>query len=45
MPVLGTDTYKAQRLYDVSVWGSIRTVKAFADLLIASRGHIVNELL
>ncbi|KAI1182271.1 oxidoreductase [Nemania serpens] len=42
MPVLGTDTYKAQRLYDVSVWGSIRTVKAFADLLIASRGHIVN---
>ncbi|KAI0420571.1 dehydrogenase with different specificitie [Xylaria grammica] len=41
-PVLDIDISKAQRLYDVNVWGPIRTVQAFADLLIASRGRIVN---
>ncbi|KAI1165612.1 dehydrogenase with different specificitie [Nemania serpens] len=42
MPILDIDISKAQRLYDVNVWGPIRTVQAFANLLVASRGRIVN---
>ncbi|KAI0429043.1 dehydrogenase with different specificitie [Xylaria sp. FL1042] len=42
MPVLDIDISRAQRLYDVNVWGPIRTVQAFASQLIASRGRIVN---
>ncbi|KAI1277866.1 dehydrogenase with different specificitie [Xylaria sp. FL0933] len=42
MPILDVDISKAQKLYDVNVWGPIRTVQAFADMLIASRGRIVN---
>lgn len=42
MPVLDWDIDKAQALYDTNVWGSIRTTQAFAELLIASRGRIVN---
>ncbi|KAI3327509.1 dehydrogenase with different specificitie [Ustulina deusta] len=42
MPVLDIDISKAQRLYDVNVWGPIRTVQGFANLLIASHGRIVN---
>ncbi|TGJ77609.1 hypothetical protein E0Z10_g10668 [Xylaria hypoxylon] len=42
MPVLDIDIARAQRLYDVNVWGPIRTVQAFASLLIASHGRIVN---
>ncbi|KUI56150.1 NADPH-dependent 1-acyldihydroxyacetone phosphate reductase [Cytospora mali] len=41
-PVLDIDIAKAQRVYDVNVWGPVRTIQAFADLLIASRGRIVN---
>ncbi|KAI1121119.1 dehydrogenase with different specificitie [Nemania abortiva] len=42
MPVLDIDIARAQRLYDVNLWGPIRTVQAFASLLIASHGRIVN---
>ncbi|KAJ8122533.1 hypothetical protein ONZ43_g1299 [Nemania bipapillata] len=42
MPVLDIDISKAQRLYDVNVWGPIRVIQAFSNLLIKSRGHIVN---
>ncbi|KAI0490344.1 dehydrogenase with different specificitie [Xylaria cf. heliscus] len=42
MPILDIDISRAQQLYDVNVWGPIRTVQAFANLLIASRGRIVN---
>ncbi|KAJ3577845.1 hypothetical protein NPX13_g2719 [Xylaria arbuscula] len=42
MPVLDVDITKAQKLYDVNVWGPIRMVQGFSDLLIASRGRIVN---
>ncbi|OKL58613.1 hypothetical protein UA08_06173 [Talaromyces atroroseus] len=42
MPILDMDIERAQRTYDTNIWGSIRTVQAFADLLIASRGRIIN---
>ncbi|KAI1821340.1 dehydrogenase with different specificitie [Xylaria intraflava] len=42
MPVLDVDISKAQKLYEVNVWGPLRTVQAFAKQLIASRGRIVN---
>ncbi|KAF7714214.1 Short-chain dehydrogenase/reductase (SDR) family protein [Penicillium ucsense] len=41
-PILDIDVEKAQQLYDTNVWGCVRTIQAFADLLIASRGRIVN---
>jgi NADP-dependent 3-hydroxy acid dehydrogenase YdfG len=41
-PILDMDIERAQRLYDTNLWGSIRTIQAFADLLIASRGRIIN---
>lgn len=41
-PVLDIDIAEAQRLHDVDLWGPLRTIQAFADLLIASRGRIVN---
>ncbi|KUI68649.1 NADPH-dependent 1-acyldihydroxyacetone phosphate reductase [Cytospora mali] len=41
-PVLDIDIAAAQRLHDVNLWGPLRTIQAFADLLIASRGRIVN---
>lgn len=41
-PVLDIDIDKAQRVYDLNVWGPIRTVQAFASHLIARRGRIVN---
>lgn len=42
MPLLDVDVDAAKRCHDVNVWGPVRTVQAFADLLIASRGRVVN---
>lgn len=41
-PLLDVDITVAQRLLDINLWGPVRTIQAFADLLIASRGRIVN---
>lgn len=41
-PVLDIDVERAQRLYDVNVWGPVRAIQAFAGLLIASRGRVIN---
>ncbi|KAI6086954.1 NAD(P)-binding protein [Hypoxylon rubiginosum] len=41
-PILDMDIDKAKRLHEVNVWGVVRCVKAFSDLLIESRGRIVN---
>jgi NAD(P)-dependent dehydrogenase (short-subunit alcohol dehydrogenase family) len=41
-PVLDMDIERAQKLYDTNLWGSVRTIQAFKDLLIASHGRIVN---
>lgn len=40
--VLDMDIEQAQRLHDTNLWGCVRTTQAFTDLLIASRGRIVN---
>jgi NAD(P)-dependent dehydrogenase (short-subunit alcohol dehydrogenase family) len=42
MPVLDMDIAHAQRLHDTNLWGAVRTIQAFSDLLIASKGRIVN---
>lgn len=41
-PALDVDIAVAQRMLDINLWGPLRTIQAFADLLIASRGRIVN---
>jgi NAD(P)-dependent dehydrogenase (short-subunit alcohol dehydrogenase family) len=41
-PVLDMDIAQAQRLHDTNLWGAVRTIQAFSDLLIASKGRIVN---
>jgi NAD(P)-dependent dehydrogenase (short-subunit alcohol dehydrogenase family) len=42
MPLLDVDIAHAQRLHDTNVWGALRTIQAFSDLLIANQGRIVN---
>ncbi|KAJ7247049.1 hypothetical protein C8J57DRAFT_1674604 [Mycena rebaudengoi] len=42
MPLLDTDVDEAARLHDINLWGTLRTVQAFADLIIAARGKVVN---
>ncbi|KAJ6437643.1 oxidoreductase, short-chain dehydrogenase/reductase family [Purpureocillium lavendulum] len=42
VPVLDLDVEKAKRLYEVNVWGPVRMIQAFSDLIIASQGRIVN---
>lgn len=41
-PVLDIDIAAAQRLHDINLWGPLRTIQAFQELLVASRGRIVN---
>lgn len=41
-PILDIDIAAAQRLHDINLWGPLRTIQAFADLLIARHGRIVN---
>lgn len=38
MPVLDVDVERAKALYETNLWGPIRMVQAFADLLISSAG-------
>ncbi|KAK1760200.1 hypothetical protein QBC47DRAFT_408295 [Echria macrotheca] len=42
LPILDLDIDRAQRVFDTNFWGVVRTVQAFSDLIIASRGRIVN---
>lgn len=42
IPVLDVDIDTARRLFDVNVFGVVRTVQGFADLLIRNKGRIVN---
>lgn len=42
MPILDLDVDAAKQTYDTNVFGVIRTVQAFSDLLIKSKGRIVN---
>ncbi|EMR62659.1 putative short-chain dehydrogenase reductase family protein [Eutypa lata UCREL1] len=42
MPMLDVDVDKAKQVYEVNVWGVVRTVQAFAGLLIKTKGRVVN---
>lgn len=41
-PILDIDIAEAQRLYDINLWGPLRMIQAFSELLISSRGRVVN---
>lgn len=42
LPILDVDINAAQRLFDVNLWGPLRMIQTFTDLLVASHGRIVN---
>lgn len=42
MPMLDVDISRAKHCMDINLWGTLRTVQAFSDMLIASRGRVVN---
>jgi 1-acylglycerone phosphate reductase len=41
MPILDLDLDIAKAMYDVNVWGVIRTTQVFSELVIAAEGTIV----
>lgn len=41
IPILDIDIDIAKRIYDVNVWGVIRTTQVFSSLIIAAEGTIV----
>ncbi|CAG8984163.1 hypothetical protein HYALB_00008165 [Hymenoscyphus albidus] len=41
MPLLDVDIEKAKALYDTNVWGPVRMVQAFCDVLAANKGRVV----
>ncbi len=42
MPTLDFDIETAKSMYDINVWGMVRVTQAFAPLVIAAKGTIVN---
>jgi NAD(P)-dependent dehydrogenase (short-subunit alcohol dehydrogenase family) len=42
MPVLDVDIDRAKEAFEINLWGPLRTIQAFADLLVERRGRIVN---
>jgi 1-acylglycerone phosphate reductase len=41
MPLLDVDIDIAKKIYDVNVWGVVRTTQVFSSLVIAAEGTIV----
>ncbi|KAL6233354.1 hypothetical protein BDW75DRAFT_192137 [Aspergillus navahoensis] len=41
-PLLDAQIDKAKEVYETNVWGTLRMVQGFAELLIARRGRVVN---
>jgi NAD(P)-dependent dehydrogenase (short-subunit alcohol dehydrogenase family) len=41
-PILDTDINEAKQLFDVNLWGVVAMTQAFAPLVIAAKGGIVN---
>lgn len=41
-PILDLDIERAQKLYDLNIWGPVRTIQAFSKELIARKGRIIN---
>ena len=42
MPVLDTDVERAKEIFDVNFWAALAVTQAFAPLLLAAKGTIVN---
>lgn len=42
MPTLDFDIDAAKEMFEINVWGLIRTIQVFAPLLIAAQGTIIN---
>lgn len=42
MPLLDVDIDEAKKVYEVQVWGMLRVTQAFANMIISSKGRIVN---
>jgi NAD(P)-dependent dehydrogenase (short-subunit alcohol dehydrogenase family) len=42
MPLLDVNLEDAQKVYDVNLWGVVRMIQAFADMIIERKGRIVN---
>ena len=42
MPTLDFDIELAKEMFDINVWGAVRVTQAFADLVIAAKGTVVN---
>lgn len=42
VPTLDMDIEQAKKMYDVNVWGVVAMIQAFAPLVIAAKGTIVN---
>ncbi|RLM01934.1 hypothetical protein CFD26_108407 [Aspergillus turcosus] len=42
VPLLDADIDHAKTVYETNVWGTLRMIQGFADLLIANRGRVVN---
>jgi 1-acylglycerone phosphate reductase len=42
MPMLDTEPDEVERVFEVNVFAVLKTVKAFAPLLVSAKGRIVN---
>ncbi|KAF2194252.1 oxidoreductase [Zopfia rhizophila CBS 207.26] len=42
MPALDADIEEGKRMFDVNFWGVLRMIQAFSELLVESKGTIVN---
>ena len=42
-PTLDFDLETAKAIYDINVWGAVRVIQAFADLVIAAKGTYVSN--
>ncbi|KAK3692078.1 oxidoreductase [Podospora appendiculata] len=42
MPILDADLQRSKDMFDVNVWGLVATTNAFAPLVIAAKGSVVN---
>ncbi|KAI1152045.1 hypothetical protein F4825DRAFT_420920 [Nemania diffusa] len=42
MPLLDTDIAEGKKLFDVNVWGLLAVTQAFAPMLVASKGVVLN---
>lgn len=41
-PLLDVDLEHAKSLYETNIWGALRMIQGLADLLLESKGRIIN---